>query len=344
MKVFFRELTILFRFAFVFFLAALIGAAAVAVVSKKSHSLEYQSSAVMEFLPSEKLGEVGDERFFETECQKMASQQVLETVADSLKLDVKWGMDQSMVLAVLEDSVSCERVEGTNLGRLEVNHADPDIAFQLANNIPRYYKIWRAQSQRDNLERKLNSLDTAIEDQKDRVEAKRKVLDTIVRITGTPYFEDNSIEEEAISRMMVGLKEEKIVELSTEFHDYTEAGRDYERTLGQLGQMKDGYFKDVSELIPAQHAIFASLNFIEEPKLPKKPLSFGVSLRAPFFKALSVTITLALAGLVLVLFVRSFSWGRYLSGLNFGAQPKKAFLPVDRQARIPIFRPFTKDH
>ena len=312
MRLFLRELTLLFRFAVVFFLTALIVAAAVAVFSKKSIALEYQSAAVMEILPSERLGEVGDERFFETECKKMASPQVLELVADSLGLDVKWGMDKRSVLAVLEDSVTCERLEGTSLSRLEVNHFDPDMAYQLASNIPRTYKTWRAKALREDMERSLDSLGSSIEDQKDRVEAKRKVLDTIVRITGKPYFADKTLKEEAMSRMMVGIKDDEVIDCSTEMYDYEEAERDYERALGQLDQLRDDHFRGAAEVNPAGHAIFNSVNFIEEPERPKKPLPFGASLRAPFFKALSVTSTLALAALVLVLFVRSFSWGRYL--------------------------------
>ena len=79
--------------------------------------------------------------------------------------------------------------------------------------------------------------------------------------------------------MLVDLKEEKIIELSTEFHDYSEAGREYERTLEQLNQMKTEYFLAKSKVVPASHAVFDSLYFLEEPKLPKKPLPLSANIR-----------------------------------------------------------------
>ena len=58
-------------------------------------------------------------------------------------------------------------------------------------------------------ENQLDALDAEIEDQKDKVEAKRKVLDTIVRITGRPYFEGSQNSPQTTETQLKMMAEQK---------------------------------------------------------------------------------------------------------------------------------------
>ena len=312
MKFFLQELNFLFRIVCGFFLVALVVALVVAVVSQKFKLHEYRSATVVEFVPSERLGEVGDEQFFRTECEKMVSREVLETIADSENLEKKWGLKKEEVLTVLEDAVSCERVEGTRLARLEVTHHDPDKAYLLADKIPGTYRQWRAKLMRNRMELSLNSLDVAIGDQKDRTENKRKVLDTIVRITGRPFFDDSSLTRAAREREIATLDEEEVVEMSSEMYDSVEAAESYQRAKRELAQLRDKYFLEAAEFVPVSHDLFNSLIVLEKPRRPSKALPITENLGSNFMNALSVTSLLGIACLIPVLFVRSFWWGRLL--------------------------------
>ena len=312
MKFFLRELNFLFRFAFVFLLAAVVLALVMAVVSQKFKALGYRSSAVVEFLPIESLGEVPNERFFRTECEKIVSARVLEKVSDFQDLERKWGLKRGEVVAQLKNAVTCQPVKGTSLGRVEVTHFDPEMAEALAGEIPRAYQRWRGESIRNAMEMEIERLDASIDEQKDRVEAKRKVLDTIVRITGRPYFEDRSLTREVQSRFIAGLEEAELVNMSTELHDYVESTKAYERSIAELEELRGEYFKRKTEFDLSYLDWFNSINVLEESSRPMKAGLTISGLRSTFWKMFSKTSALAAIGLVLVLFARAFWWGRHL--------------------------------
>ena len=62
-------------------------------------------------------------------------------------------------------------------------------------------------------EAELAALDAAIQEQEDKVEEKRKVLDTIVRITGRPYFEGSRNSPESTERTLTMMAEKNAFEM-----------------------------------------------------------------------------------------------------------------------------------
>lgn len=76
-----------------------------------------------------------------------------------------------------------------------------------------------AQMRRD-VEAELAALDAAIQEQKDKVEQKRKVLNTIVRITGRPCFEGSGNSLEPIETTLTMMAEKNVYEMKRDRTQY----------------------------------------------------------------------------------------------------------------------------
>lgn len=135
------------------------------------------------------LGVLESRQYFATQFEVISAAKTLKIVADSLDLKNKWGRDEDQVVGALKGMVRTNQRVGTDLIEITVLHIDNEVAREVAAEVATAYQNRRNQEESQRAENQLEALDAEIEDQKDKVEAKRKVLDTIVRITGRPYFE-----------------------------------------------------------------------------------------------------------------------------------------------------------
>jgi uncharacterized protein involved in exopolysaccharide biosynthesis/secreted protein with Ig-like and vWFA domain len=153
----------------------------------------YQAETVIEVKPlgggMKFLGSTqnGVPQMFGTEFEKIKSRNNLEVVAKNLDLTSRWGVDQETAIRRLKTIVDTQTIRGTDLISIRAREKDPALAKDIANEVTKEYKNYRASIEAEHAERQLTELNKAVRDQEDKVEERRKVLATIVRTKGIIY-------------------------------------------------------------------------------------------------------------------------------------------------------------
>ena len=200
---------ILLTFLLVFLTAAVITRvmprkySSTAVVQVNNHGQGFGS----------KIGIIESRQFFATQFEVISAAKTLKIVAESLDLENKWGRDEDSVISALKQMVDTKQRTGTDLIEITVLNIDKEVAREVAAEVATAYQNRRNQEEMRRAESQLDALDAEIEDQKDKVEAKRKVLDTIVRITGRPYFEGSSNSPESMETRLTMMAETNAFEM-----------------------------------------------------------------------------------------------------------------------------------
>ncbi len=161
---------------------------------------KYESTAVIEVKPPlpgmSPLGSAMSEisgasrmtpQFFGTEFEKIKSRNSLEKVVEGLQLVNRWNVDKETALTILKGVVNTQNIRGTDLISIRVRHTNKVDARDVTEEVARAYKDYRTELETKNAERQLHELNKAVRDQEDKVEERRKVLDTIVRTKGIIY-------------------------------------------------------------------------------------------------------------------------------------------------------------
>lgn len=179
---------ILLTFLLVFLTAAVI----TQVMPKK-----YSSTAVVQVNSlnqgyGSNLGLLETRQFFETQFEIIVTAKNLEVVADTLDLESHWGVDKETVVAMLKGMVETRNRPSTDIIEIKVEHTKAEVARDIAAEVANAYQNGRNREETERAEKQLDALDSEIEDQIDKVDQKKKMLNTIVRITGRPYFGENS--------------------------------------------------------------------------------------------------------------------------------------------------------
>jgi capsular exopolysaccharide synthesis family protein len=161
---------------------------------------KYESEAVIEVKPRQAgmspLGAAMAEtsgagrmtsQFFGTEFEKIKSRNSLSKVVENLQLVNRWNVDKEGALGILKGIVNTQNIRGTDLISIRVRHTNKVDARDIAEEVARAYKEYRAEIESHDAERQLQELNKAVRDQEDKVEERRKVLATIVRNKGIIY-------------------------------------------------------------------------------------------------------------------------------------------------------------
>jgi len=157
----------------------------------------YQSSAVVQVKPrtpgitvpgSETSGSSGQPtmspQFFATEFEIVKSRNVLMKVAEQLGLSNKWEIPKEKVVEELQKSIEISNRPGTDLIDIKVKNDDAGTARDVAAEVAKAYKSYRAEIETKDSERALQELRKAVREQEDKVEERRKLVTTIVRTKG----------------------------------------------------------------------------------------------------------------------------------------------------------------
>lgn len=128
-------------------------------------------------------------QFFMTEFEVIVAEKTLLMVVERLDLELRWNLHRDRVLEILKDIVETDQVRGTDLIEIRVRHNSPEDARDIAEKVADSYRDRRTTMEMDRANKALESLDGELRNQEDKVEEKRKVLDTIVQIVGIPYVE-----------------------------------------------------------------------------------------------------------------------------------------------------------
>ncbi|GHC45140.1 polysaccharide biosynthesis tyrosine autokinase [Roseibacillus persicicus] len=167
------------------------------------------------------LGILESRQYFATQFEVISAAKTLKVVAEALDLKNKWALrDEDAVVGVLKGMVETKLRPGTDLIEITVLHIDPEVAKEVAAEVAIAYQNRRNQEEAARAENQLDALDAEIEDQKDKVEAKRKVLDTIVRITGRPYFEGSQNSPESMESLLAKMADRDVFDLKKNRDQY----------------------------------------------------------------------------------------------------------------------------
>jgi len=127
------------------------------------------------------------EQFFGTEFEKIKSRNSLQKVVQNLELVNRWGVDKETALAILKGIVNTQNIRGTDLISIRVRHTNKVDARDVAEEVARAYRQYRAEMETRDADNALQELNKAVRNQEDKVEERRKVLATIVRTKGIIY-------------------------------------------------------------------------------------------------------------------------------------------------------------
>jgi capsular exopolysaccharide synthesis family protein len=127
------------------------------------------------------------QQFFGTEFEKIKSRNSLEKVVQNLELVNRWGVDKETALNILKGIVNTQNIRGTDLISIRVRHTNKVDARDVAEEVARSYRQYRAELESRDAENALQELNKAVRNQEDKVEERRKVLATIVRTKGIIY-------------------------------------------------------------------------------------------------------------------------------------------------------------
>ncbi len=163
---------------------------------------KYSSEALVQVLPSRmqidpfnksgnqfQIGAIQSRKFFETEYEVIKSEETLKLVSERLNLQTVWEKDFDQVISTLKSIVSTEAKRQTDLIKIKVTHTEKEEAKSIAEEITNQYAKRRNSDEINRAEKALQALDNELRNQQDRVEEKRKVLDTLVRATNVPLTE-----------------------------------------------------------------------------------------------------------------------------------------------------------
>ncbi|MEM9080822.1 MAG: polysaccharide biosynthesis tyrosine autokinase [Verrucomicrobiota bacterium] len=209
---------ILLTFLLVFMTAAVI----TSVMPKK-----YASTAVVQVNPpvrgslSTGLGVIESRQYFATQFQVIIAARTLKLVVDSLDLKSRWGRDESSVIDALKGMLETEQRINTDLIEISAEHSDPKVAREIAAEVAVAYAKRRNLEEQERAEQQLAALNEEIKQQEDKVEQKRKVLDTIVRVTGRPYFEGSNVGPEDMERRLALTAKQQEFELEKQKTQYS---------------------------------------------------------------------------------------------------------------------------
>jgi capsular exopolysaccharide synthesis family protein len=126
-------------------------------------------------------------QFFGTEFEKIKSRNSLEKVVQNLELVNRWNVDKESALGILKGIVNTQNIRGTDLISIRVRHTNKVDARDIAEEVARSYRLYRAEIESRDAENALQELNKAVRNQEDKVEERRKVLATIVRTKGIIY-------------------------------------------------------------------------------------------------------------------------------------------------------------
>lgn len=125
------------------------------------------------------------------EIEKMKSRLILERVSENLELPNRWSLAKEQVLPILKSSLKIQSIRGTDLVSIRVRRTSNVDAKEIAEEVAKSYKAYRAELEARESEKFRFELNKAVRDLEDKVEERRKVLSTIVRNKGIIYRESD---------------------------------------------------------------------------------------------------------------------------------------------------------
>ena len=180
----------------------LMAGAATAYLSPK----KYESVALVQVIPtspgadpfggaSVRTPEIATRQFFATQFAVISSRATLERIVEKLGLTMRWNLPADEVVDVLAGIVTVQQVRDTDLIEIRVRHTQPEDARDIADMVAREYASRRSEMEMERAQDVLSALDAELEIQENKVEEKRKALDTIIKTLGIPPNVSGAVDE-----------------------------------------------------------------------------------------------------------------------------------------------------
>lgn len=273
---------------------ALSGLLVMAVVNYVTPE-QYESEAIIEVKPQidfETFPSQVVPMFLATEFNKIKSRASLAEVVKKLELSNQWGMNQDAVIRILKEIVITENIRGTDLIAIRVRHTDRELTRDIAAEVAKIYRDYRAEMVKRDSNRRLSELNKAVKDQDEKVEERRKIYAKLLYNMGSHpsilmHDESSDTPAEAITRAQYQ-------------QDIIDAKRDLETDHALLQSIK---LKKVSATI-ASKISDESVVVHEEPQIPQTPVFPNITLNLTFGAVGGFLLSPLLALLVILLLNR----------------------------------------
>jgi capsular exopolysaccharide synthesis family protein len=116
--------------------------------------------------------------FMQTQFEIIKSQKTLDLVVEKLGLDKEWNMTKYEAFLTLQSKLETENVRGTDLIEIEVYHTEASLAAKMADAVAEAYETRRVTEEKNRADKALDTLETQIASQQDKLEKSRvKMLD-----------------------------------------------------------------------------------------------------------------------------------------------------------------------
>lgn len=238
--------------------------------------LKYESRAVIEVMPRMPRvrlisGGAYDSRdstgYYRSEASMIKSRYSLSKVIEKLDLANQWRVDRETALQMLFKMVTTEEIKGRDVIAIRVRCPDKQAARDIALEVARCYRDYRNETESRELERELKELNKAVAAQEQIVEERRRILAAIVRAKGVGVAQSD--EEDA------------------------------ERVLKTEREMAEKMKLKVIQVNTSSHMPDDGLNVLEEPVVPRWPVSPIDLLKLILGTALGLLLSLPLGLLVI---------------------------------------------
>ena len=219
---------------------------------------------------------------FETELEKMRSGNTLGSVVDALELIQRWSVDKQEAIQILKGSLSTQQIDGTDLVSIRMRHTHKEDARDIAAAVVQAYKAVRLEIDKRDQESAFHELTKQVRDQEDRVEERRKLVATIMKVKGIAVDDKPPVVPPS-----AGETREEAIKRSLDLQDYADAKKDLETqqeilkalTLSRLNA-------EVRYKTPSERVLIH-----EAPVIAQSPISPNVSLNLTLGLAIGLLLS-----------------------------------------------------
>jgi capsular exopolysaccharide synthesis family protein len=165
---------------------------------------QYESMAKVEIKPRNLVvdpveGIMQDKRsvmtpmFFGTEFEKIKSRHSLKRVIEKLELTSRWNMDEEDIINLLKAIVDTRNIRQTDMISITVRYKDAIDARDVTAEVANAYKNYRDELEAKALKMGIEELKKAVQQQQEKVDNDRVIVNNISRDKGLIYYEDKEL-------------------------------------------------------------------------------------------------------------------------------------------------------
>jgi hypothetical protein len=187
---------------------------------------KYESSTIVEFRkPPAALAE--DEWSVANEVALITTPKLFKDVSEELNLSQKWEMESDSVVIILRSMTEVEAVDESEFQKITIRHASPDIARDVAREIPKSYSRRKAADRRLKLDLKQRNFEAQILRSEDLVDQAVRSLREMLGDVGLGLSSGDQLERSTLADFYQSHPEKKEAAQAVGLDQYDVAWRNY---------------------------------------------------------------------------------------------------------------------